>query len=71
MCGHVAMSCVLIFYPFDLFEVYYFILNFCIISSLHGWITICANCHSDLPPCVLHVENNRSDLLGDHVGLAM
>ena len=47
------------------------ILNFCIISSLHSWITICANCHSDLPPCVLHVENNRSGLLGDHVGLAM
>jgi len=61
MCGHVAMSCVLIFYPFDLFEVYYFILNFCIISSLHGLITI----------CFLHVENNRSGLLGDHVGLAM
>ena len=31
MCGHVAMSCVLIFYPFDLFEVYYFILNFFVV----------------------------------------
>ena len=77
MCGHMAVSLVLIFHPFNLFEVYHFILNFssilnfCIISSLHSWITICANCHSDLPPCVLHVENNRSDLLGDHVGLAM
>jgi hypothetical protein len=24
-----AMSCLLIFRPFDLFEVYYFIFNFC------------------------------------------